>query len=331
MNLHRNVLGVDVAGDWIDVFDASNNRSVRVMNDDLETFARGLAPDAFVVFEATGGYERPLMDALEKAGLRHSRVNPRHVREFARATGCLAKTDRVDARVLAEMGSALDLRPARPVDADRRRLAELTARRDDIVGSITAETHRLAMARDAFVRRDIGRMLGVLRGRRAAIEKEIARHISACEKLSTDAARLRTAPGVGPTIAAVLLARLPELGQLDRRAIASLAGLAPHACLRPQARQAPCLGRARGCPPRSLYRRLRRQQTRSRPQGCPRPHAGCRKTRKGRHPRHCPETPHHPQRHDPQSAQLRLKQDSCSVSALRADPPPPLASQVMED
>lgn len=230
MNLHRNVLGVDVAGDWIDVFDASNNRSVRVMNDDLETFARGLAPDAFVVFEATGGYERPLMDALEKAGLRHSRVNPRHVREFARATGCLAKTGRVDARVLAEMGSALDLRPARPVDAGRRRLAELTARRDDIVGSITAETHRLAMARDAFVRRDIGRMLGVLRGRRAAIEKEIARHISSCEKLSTDAARLRTAPGVGQTIAAVLLARLPELGQLDRRAIANLAGLAPHAC-----------------------------------------------------------------------------------------------------
>jgi transposase len=230
MILHRNVLGVDVAGDWIDVFDASNNRSIRVMNDNLETFATGLAPDAFVVLEATGGYERPLMDALEKAGLRHSRVNPRHVREFARATGHLAKTDRVDARVLAEMGSALDLRPTRPVDAGRRRLAELTARRQDIVSHITADTQRLAMAHDPFVRRDIGRLLGVLRGRRAAIEKEIARHIRSCEKLSTDAARLRTAPGVGQTIAAVLLARLPELGQLDRRAIASLAGLAPHAC-----------------------------------------------------------------------------------------------------
>lgn len=230
MILHRNVLGVDVAGDWIDVFDAANNRSVRVTNDKLETFAKGLAPDAFVVFEATGGYERPLMDVLEAAGLRHSRVNPRHVREFARATGHLAKTDRVDARVLAEMGSALDLRPARPVDANRRRLADLTARREDIVGQITAEAHRLTMARDPFVRRSIGRLLGVLRGQRAAIEKEIARHISACGKLSTDAARLRTAPGVGQTIAAVLLARLPELGHLDRRAIASLAGLAPHAC-----------------------------------------------------------------------------------------------------
>jgi transposase len=230
MILPRNVLGVDVAGDWIDVFDASNNRSIRVTNDNLETFATGLAPDAFVVLEATGGYERPLMDALEKAGLRHSRVNPRHVREFARATGHLAKTDRVDARVLAEMGSALDLRPTRPVDAGRRRLAELTARRQDIVSHITADTQRLAMAHDPFVRRDIGRLLGVLRGRRAAIEKEIARHIRSCEKLSTDAARLRTAPGVGQTIAAVLLARLPELGQLDRRAIASLAGLAPHAC-----------------------------------------------------------------------------------------------------
>ena len=69
-------MGVDVVGDWIDVFDASTNRSVCVRNDNLETFATGLAPDAFVIFEATGGYERPLMEALEKAGLRHSRVNP---------------------------------------------------------------------------------------------------------------------------------------------------------------------------------------------------------------------------------------------------------------
>jgi transposase len=230
MSLHRNVLGVDVAGGWIDVFDASNKRSVRIMNEGVEAFAASLPADAFVVFEATGGHERLLMDALGDAGIRHVRLNPRHVREFARATGRLAKTDKVDARVLAEMGCALDLRPTERVDAGRLRLAELVGRRDNIVAAITAETQRLAMARDPFVRRDIGRMIGVLRGRRAAVEKEIAGHISSQQALADEAARLRTAPGIGPAIAAVLLARLPELGRLDRRAIASLAGLAPLAC-----------------------------------------------------------------------------------------------------
>ena len=121
--MHRNVLGVDVVGDWIDVFDASTNRSVCVRNDNLETFATGLAPDAFVVFEATGGYERPLMGTLEAAGVAHARVNPRDRTP--------RQTDKVDARVLAEMGASLDLRPHRLAEAARPRLAELVGRRDD--------------------------------------------------------------------------------------------------------------------------------------------------------------------------------------------------------
>jgi transposase len=230
MILHRNVFGVDIAGGWIDVFDASNACSVRVMNTDIASFVGALPADAFVVLEATGGHERRLMEALGAAGLAHARVNPRQAREFARATGRLAKTDKVDARVLAEMGRSLDLRPAPRPGPARERLAELVGRRDALVANITAETQRLSMARDPFVRRDIGRMLSVLRARRAAIEKEIASHIGAQADLAADAARLRTAPGVGPATAAVVLAKLPELGQLDRRAIASLAGLAPHAC-----------------------------------------------------------------------------------------------------
>jgi transposase len=230
MTLHRNVLGVDVAKDWIDVFDASKDSSIRLSTDSLAAFAQSLPGDAFVVFEASGGYERPLMEALEAAGVQHARLNPRHVREFARATGRLAKTDRIDAGVLAAMGRQLALRPASPLPAERRRLAELVARRDDIVTTLAAEMKRLAMARDPFVRRDIGRMLAVLRARRAALEKEIAGHVRAHAAMAGEERRLRTAPGVGPAVAAVLLARLPELGRIDRRAIASLAGLAPHAC-----------------------------------------------------------------------------------------------------
>jgi transposase len=229
MTLHQHVLGVDVAKDWIDVFDPSSERSIRIATSQLKAFARGLG-NVLVVFEATGGYERPLMEALEAAGRPYARVNPRQAREFARATGRLAKTDKVDARVLSEMGRALDLAATPPLDPARKRLAELVARRDDIVRALTGETQRLAMARDAFVRRDIGRMIAVLRARRLAIEKELAAAISANDDLALAAARLRSAPGVGPAICSLLLARLPELGHVDRRAIASLAGLAPHAC-----------------------------------------------------------------------------------------------------
>ncbi len=229
MTLPQNVLGVDIARDWIDVFDLSSGTSNRITTADLQIFVRPLR-DVLVVFEATGGYERPLVEALEARGISYVRVNPRQAREFARATGRLAKTDKVDACVLAHMGRALELKPNVPIDPTRRRLAELVGRRDDLVRTATAETQRLAMARDPYVRQDIGYVLSTLKNRRLALEKEIAATIRQVDDLADQHRRLSSAPGVGPAIAAVLLARLPELGHVDRRAIASLAGLAPHAC-----------------------------------------------------------------------------------------------------
>jgi transposase len=229
MTLPQNVLGVDIARDWIDVFDLSSGASNRIATTDLGTFVRPLH-DVLVVFEATGGYERPLVEALEARGVSYVRVNPRQAREFARATGRLAKTDKVDACVLAHMGHRLELKPDTPIDPARKRLAELVGRRDDLVRAITAETQRMTMARDAYVRQDISCVLSMLKARRIALEKEIATAIQEVSDLAGQNDRLSSAPGVGPTTAAVLLARLPELGRVDRRAIASLAGLAPHAC-----------------------------------------------------------------------------------------------------
>lgn len=229
MTLHENILGVDVARDWIDTFDLTRGVSRRVPTSELYAFAESLA-DVFVVFEATGGYERPLMEALARRRIAYARVNPRQAREFARATGCLAKTDKVDARILARMGQALELRPDMVAEPARKRLSELVLRRDDLVQIITAETQRLSMARDGYVQRDIKRMLVSLKARRDAIEKEITAAIEASEDLCAQRKRLCSAPGIGPVASAMLLARLPELGQVDRRAIASLAGLAPHAC-----------------------------------------------------------------------------------------------------
>lgn len=231
MTLPQDVIGVDIAKDWIDVFFLSARRAERVpmATAELRAFA-ARARAALVVFEASGGYEHPLAEALDAADVTYARVNPRQAREFARATGRLAKTDRVDARVLAEMGRALALRPTPPADPGRARLAGLMGRRDDLGAMLRAEMARLRQARDASVRRDIGSMIALLRRRIGKLEAEIAAVIGADEALSDRSRLLRTMPGVGPLLAASLLARLPELGRLDRRAIASLAGLAPHAC-----------------------------------------------------------------------------------------------------
>jgi len=227
----HDIIGVDIAKDWVDLHTLSSGQSKRLATtrSALARFATQ-AGGALVVFEASGGYERPLMDALAAAGVSFARVNPRQAREFARATGRLAKTDRVDAAMLAEMGRALRLKPSPLRAPERVRLAELMARRDDLSDMLRRETNRIKQARDAWIKKDIKAMLRVLKRRLARIEAEIKAQIEAHETLARAAARLRSMPGIGPTLAASLVARLPELGRLDRRAIASLAGLAPHAC-----------------------------------------------------------------------------------------------------
>ena len=230
MTMARNCIGVDVSKDWIDVHDPADGRTARIASQrrDLRRFARQAA-GSLVVFEASGGYERALIDALAAAGVDHVRVNPRRAREFARASGRLAKTDRIDAAMLAEMGRALELEPDAPPDPVRARLAELVARRDALDAQIKAERQRLAQARDAFVRRDIAGLLKVLMRRRTRLEDEIAAQIRSDPELSRTERRVRTMTGLAAKSASGLIARLPELGRLDRRAIASLAGLAPHA------------------------------------------------------------------------------------------------------
>ena len=221
-------IGVDVAKDWIDAHDPETGVSCRYRTDDLEMFAEG-CDDKLVVLEASGGYDRPLMATLESAGTRYTRVNPRHAREFARATGKLAKTDRTDARVLATMGHALELKADPPQCPSRTRLAALNARRDAIKDYVKKEKTRLQQTSDAWIKADIKSLLLVLERRLKKVEAEIAQQIKADDRLARLDNQLRSAPGIGKIISAVLIGKLPELGQVNRRAIASLAGLAPHA------------------------------------------------------------------------------------------------------
>ena len=231
MTVSQEIYGVDIAKDWIDAFRLSTGKAERIPTTKpaLARFARG-ATGCLVICEASGGYERPLTEALAKAGVDCARINPRQAREFARATGRLAKTDRVDAEVLARMGRALELAPTPPADRDRARLADLVARREDLVTTIRAEKNRAGLVRDAWIAKEIALLLKVLQGHLAAVEAQITTHVETRETLAAQSRRLSTVPGIGPALSAVILARLPELGQLDHRKIASLAGLAPHAC-----------------------------------------------------------------------------------------------------
>jgi transposase len=227
----QNYIGVDVAKNWIDIFDAETgeHRRIEVSKSELRRFACK-SRKRIVVFEASGGYERPLMATLSGTETPFVRVNPRQARDFARATGLLAKTDKVDARMLARMGKALELAPSSMPDPGRDRLASLIARRDDLTTSIGRERNRHAQTADAWLRRQISGLLRVLVRQQKRCDVEIAEHISKDSALRADHIRLQTVPGIGPVLAATLIASLPELGQLDRRKIAALAGLAPHAC-----------------------------------------------------------------------------------------------------
>lgn len=231
MTLPQNIIGVDIAKGWIDVFYLSTSKHERILTTKqaLARFAKAAA-GCLIVVEASGGYERPLTEALAKAGTDYARVNPRQAREFARATGRLAKTDKVDAMVLAQMGRALELQPTPPPDPDRARLANLVARRDDLVGMIRAEKNRAGTTRDTWIGREIALLIKALQSHLTAIEGQIAILIKEHAPLTRISARLCSVPGIGPALSAVLIARLPELGQMDARKITSLAGLAPHAC-----------------------------------------------------------------------------------------------------
>jgi transposase len=181
---------------------------------------------ALVVVEATGGWEAPLHAALSEAGLRVAVLNPRQVRDFARAQGRLAKTDTLDARVLAQFAAQVQP-PVRPAPgAATLTLRALVRRRQQLVAMLVAETNARRLA-SAAVQASIERHRAYLQAERDTLDAAIAETIAADAALAEQAARLRTATGVGPVPAATLLAELPELGTLDRRAVAALAGVAP--------------------------------------------------------------------------------------------------------
>lgn len=186
---------------------------------------RPLAP-TLIVLEATGGYELPIVLALLDADLPVAVVNPRQVRQFARATGTLAKTDPIDARILAHFADAMRPAPRGPDDPARREQQALLARRRQIVAMAVAEKQRREHATDR-VRRQIDAHLELLAAQQSEIEQELAAAITADPVWSARDALLQSVSGIGPVLALTLALDLPELGTLNRKQIAALVGVAP--------------------------------------------------------------------------------------------------------
>jgi len=233
-------IGIDVAKHRLDVATLTPEGDLAslppVPNDEAgiallqERIAALPGAPTLIVLEATGGYQAPLAAALAVTGLPLAVVNPRQVRDFARASGQLAKTDAIDASVLARLARAMRP-PQTPLpDEASRLLRALLERRRQVVAMLTQERNRQTQPGLPWpVRGEIARHIAFLQGQLADTDKQLRERIAASPLFLEKADLLKSVPGVGPAVAATLLAALPELGTLCRRKIAALVGVAPFA------------------------------------------------------------------------------------------------------
>lgn len=223
-------VGLDVAKAHIDVAVLPTSTRLRVPNDEgghatLVATLTAAAP-TLIVLEATGGYETAVATAVALASLPVAVVNPRQVRDFARALGYLAKTDAIDAVVLARFAERVQPTPRPLADADSADLAALVARRRQVSDMLVAERNRLPLAR-VSVRKRIREHVRYLDARLAELDADVAARIRKSPVWRDRDQLLQSVPGVGPRTASVLLASLPELGTGSARSLAALVGVAP--------------------------------------------------------------------------------------------------------
>ena len=225
-------IGVDVSKAWLDIAFEDGGEE-RVGNDDAAVDALvgriGMVRPELVVMEASGGYEKLVYLALRKAGINAVVVNPRQVRDFAKAMGRLAKTDRIDARVLCDFGKRLQPRVRDQLEPVSAVLAELVSRRRQLVEMISAESARRkqAVRSSPKIKASIVQLTTALRTQLREIEREIETVSKHDTSSAADLELLTTVPGVGPVTAVTLRACLPELGKASRKEVAALVGVAP--------------------------------------------------------------------------------------------------------
>ena len=226
----QDTIGIDISKPILDAFRLTTGEHRRFPNDKPGCLALirwiGKIP-ARVVFEPTGPYHRLLEQSLTKAGIALVKVNPRYARRFAEATGELAKTDRIDAALLARMAAALDLR-SRPVRSEiHQDLRGLSVARQALIKDRIAATNREQVAQNSIIRRQLKARLGQIERQIGEIEKAMTTIVQADETLQRRREILGSIPGIGSITAMAIIVEMPELGELDGKQAASLAGLAP--------------------------------------------------------------------------------------------------------
>lgn len=229
---HQRIIGVDVASRKLDIFDTNTDRYQVIKNtsETISEFVKQLADDplcTLVVMEATGGYERGLLDLLHELKIDCAVVNPLRVRQFAKGCGKLEKTDKIDAQMLAEYGAVVPCKLHQQPSEARRKLQRLVQRRSQILSHLQAEENRLRLEEDQEMQAMIQTAITFYKQQRKEIDKAITKAINNSKELKQQSELLRSCPGVGPVTTAVLLAELPELGTVNRGQAAKLVGVAP--------------------------------------------------------------------------------------------------------
>lgn len=224
-------VGIDVSKAFLDVACLPDGKTLKVGNDSegiksLMAYCKKLVPEK-IVLEATGGYERDVSLALADAGLPVVVINARQVRDFAKATGQLAKTDQIDAVILATFAERIRPPERHVMDKAEYELAELVTRRRQLLDAHQAEKNRLKMVKNPVVKSSIKRHMTYLDKQRAKFDEQLLEAVLLEPELEGRYTLLTSVPGVGQVTAITLLAELPELGQLSRKQIAKLVGVAP--------------------------------------------------------------------------------------------------------
>jgi transposase len=227
----KRVVGIDIAKRQFNLHLLPEEKAAQYDNN-----ARGIArccrlltrflPEG-IVLEATGGYEQALTLELQAAGLPVIVVNPRRVRDYARSMGHTAKTDAIDAKVLAEFATSPWLTPRELPDAHARQRTAWIARRDQLVRMHVAEANHLEHVTDPLILKSVRQVLAMLDKQIAAVEKKLAECMASDPQLHRKAEIIDSVPGLGVVTATMLVTRLPELGRVNRRQIAALVGVAP--------------------------------------------------------------------------------------------------------
>lgn len=227
-------VGIDVSKAYLDVFVHPQGKQWRSCNSELgitETLqALSSMEVALVVLEATGGMEQAITTALSQAGIAVVVSNPRRVRDFAKAIGKLAKTDRIDAQVLARYGEAVRPEVRALASEAAQELQDLVMRRQQVVEMVSAERNRRSSARSERARAQIDHHIAWLKEEIKSLDEQIQTQLNQSQQWQRQQALLQSVPGVGVVSASTLIALLPELGQLTRQQIAALVGVAPMNC-----------------------------------------------------------------------------------------------------